>query len=145
MLSKLPINLEKIKKEDLDKEILRVGMVAELDAVSLYEQMAVMTDDENIKKVLLNIAKEEKITIDTAGKRLIPLPKNSMRKKVLNNKISCCKKPRPNPPHIADLAGLKYLKISFSTSITASVPLKFLIFSILKMDEIMLSFLKLFK
>ncbi len=63
MLSKLPINLEKIKKEDLDKEILRVGMVAELDAVSLYEQMAVMTDDENIKKVLLNIAKEEKTHI----------------------------------------------------------------------------------
>ncbi len=60
MLSTIPINLEKVKKEDLDKEILRVGMIAELDAVSLYEQMAAMTENENIKKLLLDIAKEEK-------------------------------------------------------------------------------------
>ena len=60
MLSQIPINLGKIKKEDLDKKILRVGMIAELDAVSLYEQLAVMTEDEDIKKVLLDIAKEEK-------------------------------------------------------------------------------------
>lgn len=60
MLSQIPLNLEKVKKEELDKEILRVGMIAELDAVSLYEQLAAMTEDENIKKVLLDIAKEEK-------------------------------------------------------------------------------------
>ncbi len=60
MLSTIPINLEKVKKEDLDKAILRVGMIAELDAVSLYEQMAAMTENENIKKLLLDIAKEEK-------------------------------------------------------------------------------------
>lgn len=63
MLSQLPINLSKVNKEDLDKEILRVGMIAELDAVSLYEQMAAMTEDGNIKKVLLDIAKEEKTHI----------------------------------------------------------------------------------
>ena len=60
MLSQGPINLEKVKKEDLDKEILRLGMIAELDAVSLYEQLQVMTEKESIKKVLLDIAKEEK-------------------------------------------------------------------------------------
>jgi len=60
MLSQIPLNLEKIKKEDLDKEILRVGIIAELDAVSLYEQLAAMTENEAIKKVLLDIAKEEK-------------------------------------------------------------------------------------
>ena len=60
MLSQLPISLEKVKKEDLDKEILRLGMIAELDAVSLYEQLAAMTEKESIKKVLLDIAKEEK-------------------------------------------------------------------------------------
>ncbi|HBQ28244.1 MAG TPA: rubrerythrin [Desulfotomaculum sp.] len=60
MLSKIPINLNKIKKGDLDKEILRVGIIAELDAINLYEQMAAMTENENIKKVLLDIAKEEK-------------------------------------------------------------------------------------
>ena len=60
MLWQIPINLEKIKKEDLDKEILRAGIIAELDAINLYEQMAAMTDNENIKKILLDIAKEEK-------------------------------------------------------------------------------------
>ncbi|UCC66605.1 MAG: rubrerythrin [Deltaproteobacteria bacterium] len=60
MLSQLPLNLEKVKNEDLDKEILRAGMIAELDAINLYEQMAAITQNENIKKVLLDIAKEEK-------------------------------------------------------------------------------------
>lgn len=60
ILSQIPINLEKVKKENLDKEILRVGMIAELDAVNLYEQMAAVTQNENIRKTLLDIAKEEK-------------------------------------------------------------------------------------
>lgn len=60
MLSQLPINLQKVNKGNIDKEILRVGMIAELDAVSFYEQLAAMTENENIKKVLMDIAKEEK-------------------------------------------------------------------------------------
>jgi rubrerythrin len=35
-------------------------MIAELDAVSLYEQLAEMAENKDIKKVLLDIAKEEK-------------------------------------------------------------------------------------
>lgn len=60
MLSQLPIDFNKVKKEDLDKEILRVGIIAELDAVSLYEQLSAMTGDGHIQKILLDIAKEEK-------------------------------------------------------------------------------------
>lgn len=60
MLSKIPINLDRIKKEDLDKEILRAAMIAELDAINLYEQMADMTRDTNVKKLLLEVAREEK-------------------------------------------------------------------------------------
>lgn len=60
MLSQIPENFEKVKKEELNKEILRVGMVAELDAINLYEQMAALATSEDIKKVLLDIAKEEK-------------------------------------------------------------------------------------
>ena len=60
MLSKIPLDLEKVKKEDIDREILRVGIIAELDAVNHYEQMAAIAQDENIKKILLDIAKEEK-------------------------------------------------------------------------------------
>ncbi|MCD6590740.1 MAG: rubrerythrin [Candidatus Aenigmarchaeota archaeon] len=60
MLSKIPANLERVKKEDIDKEILRVGIIAELDAINLYEQLASLATDENIKKVLIDIANEEK-------------------------------------------------------------------------------------
>ena len=60
MLSQIPINLEKVKKEDVDKEILRAGIIAELDAVNLYEQMAAVAQDGDIRKILLDIAKEEK-------------------------------------------------------------------------------------
>jgi rubrerythrin len=60
MLSKIPLNLEKIEKDDLDKEILRAGIIAELDAINLYEQMAPFTENKNIRKILLDIAKEEK-------------------------------------------------------------------------------------
>jgi rubrerythrin len=60
MLSEIPIDLEKVDKEDRDKEILRVGIIAELDAINLYEQLAAMAEREEIKKVLLDIAREEK-------------------------------------------------------------------------------------
>ena len=60
MLSKIPLNLEKIGKGDLDKEILRAGIIAELDAINLYEQMAALAENKNIKKILLDIAREEK-------------------------------------------------------------------------------------
>ncbi len=60
MLAKFPIDLKKVKKEDIDKEILRVGLIAELDAINLYEQLAAETDDSHLKKVLLDVAKEEK-------------------------------------------------------------------------------------
>ena len=60
MMGAIPANLSKLKKEDVDKEILRIGMIGELDAVNLYEQLAATTTNENIKKILLDIAKEEK-------------------------------------------------------------------------------------
>ena len=60
MLSKVPINIEKIKQEDIDKEILRAALIAELDAINLYEEMAALAENKHIKTVLLDVAKEEK-------------------------------------------------------------------------------------
>ncbi|MBI5212529.1 MAG: rubrerythrin [Nitrospirae bacterium] len=60
MLSRIPIDLGKLKKEDIDKEILRAAIIAELDAVNLYEQMAALATNKNIRTILLDIAKEEK-------------------------------------------------------------------------------------
>ena len=60
MLSQIPVDFSKIKKEDLDKEILRIGIIAELDAINLYEQLAALATNQDINKVFLDIAKEEK-------------------------------------------------------------------------------------
>jgi rubrerythrin len=60
MLSKIPADFSKLKKEDVDREILRVAIIAELDAVNLYEQLAALTSNKDIRKVFLDIAKEEK-------------------------------------------------------------------------------------
>jgi rubrerythrin len=60
MLSQIPFDLGKLSDEDLDKEILRVAIIAELDAINLYEQLASMTENKLVKKVFLDIAREEK-------------------------------------------------------------------------------------
>jgi rubrerythrin len=60
LLSKIPIDLKRVSDEDIDKEILRAAIIAELDAINLYEQMADLTKNNNIKVVLLDVAKEEK-------------------------------------------------------------------------------------
>ncbi len=59
-MSALPVDLDKVDPENIDKEILRAGIIAELDATSFYEQMAAKTENQDIKKILLDIAKEEK-------------------------------------------------------------------------------------
>lgn len=79
VLSKEPIDLSKMSKEDIDKEILRLGIIAELDAISLYEQLAAMTNNEKIKKVLLDIAKEEKTHVGEFLALLLKLDKEQAR------------------------------------------------------------------
>lgn len=79
MLSKIPLNLDKVKKEDIDKEILRAGIIAELDAVNLYEQMAAVTTNENIRNILLDIAKEEKTHVGEFQALLLLLDKEQER------------------------------------------------------------------
>ena len=39
---------------------MRLAIIAELDAVNLYEQLAATTENEAIREVLLDVAKEEK-------------------------------------------------------------------------------------
>jgi rubrerythrin len=60
MLSQLPADFTKVAKANLNQEILRAAIIAELDAINFYEQMAALTDDKHIRAVLLDIAREEK-------------------------------------------------------------------------------------
>jgi rubrerythrin len=78
MMSNIPIDLTKISKTNIDKEILRVGIIAELDAVNLYEQLAAFTENDDIKKVLLDIAREEKTHVGEFQTLLLRLDKQQV-------------------------------------------------------------------
>jgi rubrerythrin len=60
MLSQIPVDFNKVKKGELNNEILRTAIIGELDTINLYEQLAAVTDNKDIRKVILDIAKEEK-------------------------------------------------------------------------------------
>jgi rubrerythrin len=59
MVPKTSLNSEKIKKKDFD-QMLRLGIIAEMDAINLYEQMAALAENTDLKNIFLDIAKEEK-------------------------------------------------------------------------------------
>lgn len=73
MMSQLPIDLTNVPKEQIDKEILRVGIIAELDAINLYEQLAAKATNDNIKKVLMDVVKEEKTHVGEFQELLLRL------------------------------------------------------------------------
>ena len=79
MLSQLPTDLKKVSPKNLDREILRAGIIAELDAVSFYEQMVAMTKNKYIKKVLLDIAKEEKTHVGEFQALLLKIDKEQVK------------------------------------------------------------------
>ncbi|MCD6171737.1 MAG: rubrerythrin [Thermoplasmata archaeon] len=60
MLSKIPIEIDKVDEKDIENEVLRAAIIAELDAINLYEQMAAMVKNEKIKAILRDVADEEK-------------------------------------------------------------------------------------
>ncbi len=78
MLAQIPYDLSKLSKEDLDKEIMRIAMIAELDAVNLYEQLAEMTDNKDLKVILYDVAKEEKTHVGEFQALLLRLDKQQV-------------------------------------------------------------------
>ena len=60
LISKVPIDEKRIDASNIDKQLIRDAIIAELDAINLYEQSAESVSNTKIKEVLLDIAKEEK-------------------------------------------------------------------------------------
>ncbi|MBI5654500.1 rubrerythrin [Candidatus Uhrbacteria bacterium] len=78
MMSSLPIDLKKVPAAEIDKEILRAAIIAELDAVNLYGQFAAAAKSSRIKKALAEIAKEEKTHIGEFQALLLELDKEQV-------------------------------------------------------------------
>ena len=79
MLSKIPSDLEKVKGDKLLMEILRTAIIAELDAINLYEQMAELVEDGAVKNVLLDIAEEEKVHVGEFQALLLKLDREQVK------------------------------------------------------------------
>ncbi|MEZ0344945.1 MAG: ferritin family protein [Infirmifilum sp.] len=62
MLGKNPLELPPGKRFTRDElaEAIRLAVIAELDAINLYVQLASASDDPLVRKVFLDVAKEEK-------------------------------------------------------------------------------------
>lgn len=93
MLSDVPKNLDGLSPSQKDMEILRWGIMAEFDAINLYEQLAAKASDENIKKVLFDIAREEKTHVGEFEAMLLRLDgeqvgENEKAKEEVNEIIS---------------------------------------------------------
>ena len=66
ILNELFVNLmdiQKITQPQRDLQMLRLAITAELDAVNLYESMARMTTNRDLRDVLLDVAREEKVHV----------------------------------------------------------------------------------
>lgn len=64
LLAENPVNIsDKLSPESYNKESLRRAIISEYDAISLYSQLADMTENEKLKEILLDIAQEEKIHV----------------------------------------------------------------------------------
>lgn len=75
MLSKNPSELKELPADIRDMEILRYAIVAELDAINLYDQLANYAVNEDIKHRLLHVAKEEKTHVGEFQTLLLMLDK----------------------------------------------------------------------
>ena len=63
-ISELFVELKDVKDmppEIRDKQIAKLGMVAELDAANFYEALSSLANDSRLKAMLLDVAREEKV------------------------------------------------------------------------------------
>lgn len=74
-----------ISEENVNVQILRLGIIAEMDAISLYEQLAAKATDENVKKLFLDIVKEEKTHVGEFETMLLSLD-TQQKDEIINGK-----------------------------------------------------------
>ena len=53
-----------------DAQLLRLGVIAEMDAANFYESMAALAESEDVKSIMIDIAYEEKVHVGEFEKLL---------------------------------------------------------------------------
>lgn len=62
-------------QKNMDLRALRIAMMAEIEAVNVYERLAEMVKNPKVKEVLLDVAKEEKVHVGEFQKMIDTLDK----------------------------------------------------------------------
>jgi len=81
LLGENPIRLptgKKLSREEL-AQALRLAVIAELDAINLYVQLASACEDEWVRKLFLDVAKEEKTHVGEFLEALLRLDPEQVR------------------------------------------------------------------
>jgi rubrerythrin len=81
-------------KTNVNYRALRISMMAEIDAVNLYERLAEVVTNPKIKEVLLDVAREEKVHIGEFEQLLDSLDPNFKKSKEEGKQEATNKKPR---------------------------------------------------
>ncbi len=71
--AKVPIAMDCVSPQYVDLQILRTAIAAELDAISLYEQLGHTATDQRIKTVLHDVSVEEKTHVGEFQTMLVGL------------------------------------------------------------------------
>ena len=79
MLSQMPFDLGRMSGGEVDKEVVRLAIIGELDTINLYEQLAAMTGNELLKKVFLDVAGEEKTHVGEFQTMLLRLDEEQVK------------------------------------------------------------------
>jgi rubrerythrin len=71
MASNIPIILDDTPPGDVDRDLLRAAIITALDALRCYQKMACLAEDERIRKILLEGAREENGRVRELGTILL--------------------------------------------------------------------------
>jgi rubrerythrin len=86
MLAKHPTDDKRLTKNMLEKQLIRLGIIAEFDAINLYEQLAAASLDRGVKAAFLDIAREEKTHVGEFIALLLQKDKEQVRELEMGKK-----------------------------------------------------------
>ncbi len=75
---KIPFNFENLEEEVLERQLVRIAINAEFEAINLYEQLISLTKDENLREIFNTIIMEKKVHAGDLLAKLIDIDEDQL-------------------------------------------------------------------
>ncbi len=75
---KIPFNFESLEEEVLERQLVRIAIMAEFEAINLYEQLISLTKDENLREIFNTIIMEKKVHAGDLLAKLIDIDEDQL-------------------------------------------------------------------